>query len=142
MTRNVLLRVGLWFLTLTQVAVGGWQLFLPRSFFDGAPLPGNPWVALLPPYNEHLMRDVGALNLGLAVVIGVAAVTAERRLARIALVAYLVWAVPHFVFHATHLHHYTLGDAVGQTITLGIAALLPAALLLTTRGAPPDAKAT
>jgi nucleoside-diphosphate-sugar epimerase len=57
-------------------------------------------VALLPAYNEHLVRDFGGMNLAMAVVFGVAAVTLDRRLAATALVAYLVFAVPHLAFHA------------------------------------------
>jgi hypothetical protein len=75
-----LLRAGLVFLVVTQVLVGGWQLVAPHSFYADGPVPGHHWVDLLPPYNEHLMRDVGALNLALGVVLAVAAVGLERRL--------------------------------------------------------------
>ncbi|WP_163573158.1 hypothetical protein [Fodinicola feengrottensis] len=61
------LRIGLWFLTVTQVLVGGVQLLLPKVFYEDFPWPSDPWVSMLPPYNEHLMRDVGALNLSLAI---------------------------------------------------------------------------
>lgn len=134
---RIWLRAGMWFLTVTQVGVGLWQLLLPRVFYDVGPVPGHAWVALLPPYNEHLMRDVGALNLSVAVVLVVAAVTLERRLTRIALVSYLVFSLPHFVFHTTHLQHFPPGEAVGQTIALAIAVLLPVALLLSTRDGKP-----
>ena len=43
-----------------------------------AGIPGHGWVAMLPPYNGHLIRDVGALSLNLAVVLGVAAMTTDR----------------------------------------------------------------
>ena len=65
--------------------------------------PGHPWVAPLPACNEHLLRDFGGMNLALAVVLGVAAATLDRRLATTALVAYLVFALPHLVFHLNHL---------------------------------------
>src|SRR5690606_3742601 len=111
---------------------------LPRSFFDTGPLPGHPWVAMPPPYNEHPVRDIGALNLGLAAVLSAAAVRMERRLARIALVAYPVFTVPHLVFHSTHLEHFAVGEAVGQTVALAVAVVLPVTLLFLTarRGAP------
>ena len=130
------LRTGLWFLAVTEVGTGIVQLFLPRWFYD------TRWLSLLPPFNEHLMRDVGALNLGIAVVLCAAAVTGERRLSRVALLAYLAFAVPHFVFHATHLHHYGLADAVGQTSALAVAVVIPAGLLLlAARRGPRDAEA-
>jgi hypothetical protein len=133
-----LLRAGLWFLTVAWGAVGCWQLFLPHSFYADGPVPGHHWVDLLPPYNEHLMRDVGALTLAMVVPLGAAAVTLDRRLARVALVTNLVFNLPHLVFHATHLEHFPTGDAVGQTIALAIGVLLPAVLLpLTARARRP-----
>lgn len=123
------LRAGLAFLALTQVVVGAWQLLLPRSFYDDGPIPGHRWVALVPPYSEHLMRDVGALNLALAVVATVAAVTLQRLMVGTALVAYLVFSVPHLVFHATHLEPFPRGEAIGQTIALAVGVVLPLALL-------------
>lgn len=138
MTARLWLRIGLWFLTITQGAAGLWQLFLPHSFYADAPLHGHPWVELLPPYNEHLMRDVGELTIAVVVVLGAAAITLDRLLVRVALSAYLVYTVAHFVFHATHLQHFPTGDAVGQTIALGIGVLIPAVLLpLTARVRPP-----
>lgn len=125
------LRIGLWFLTIAWGAAGVWQLFLPHSFYADGPVPGHRWVDLLPPYNEHLMRDVGALTLAMVVPLGVAAVTLDVRLVRVTLAANLVFTVAHFVFHATHLQHFPTGDAVGQTVALGIGVLVPVALLAT-----------
>lgn len=88
---------------------------------------------LIPPYSEHLMRDYGAMNLGLALVFAVAATTMERRLVRVALGAYLLFAVPHLIFHVTHLENFSTAAAVGQTALRAIAVLLPAALLILTR---------
>jgi hypothetical protein len=124
------LRIGLWFLTVTNFFVGFVQLFLPRIFYDDFPLPGNSWVAMLPPYNEHLMRDVGALNLAVAVVVGAAAIWMEQRLVLVSLVSYLVFAVPHTIFHAAHLEHYTAADAIAQTITLLLTVVIPLVLLI------------
>lgn len=131
------LRAGLVFLAVSQGLAGAVQLLLPRPFYDH-----GPWVAMLPPYNEHLMRDVGAATLAYTFVLAVAAVTMERRLVRTALVANLLFTVPHFVFHATHLE----SDAVAQTVTFAVGVVIPAALLLlswrghasraTNRGAP------
>jgi hypothetical protein len=83
------LRPALGFLTLTQAVVGIWQLLVPRSFYD------LYWVELLPPYNEHLLRDVGGLNLALAVVLGASVLIMDRRLISTALPAYLTFATYH-----------------------------------------------
>lgn len=126
------LRAGLWFLTLVTAAVGVTAMLLPRGFYDHV-----PWVALNPPYSEHLMRDYGAMNLALALVLVVAAVTMNRLLVRTALGALLLFAVPHLIFHATHSEHVTTAAAVTELVALTIAAALPAALLILTRHPQP-----
>lgn len=113
--RRVVVRLGLAVLALTQATVGAWALVAPRSFFDGFPAAGHAWVALLPPYNEHLVRDVGALSLATAALLVAATAWPEDRLVRVALVAFLVQAVPHAVFHGTHLEGFGTVDAVAQT---------------------------
>jgi hypothetical protein len=122
---DVLLRAGIWFLALTELAVGVVATLIPRVFYDHV-----PGVSLLPPYSEHLMRDVGALNLALAVVLFVAAITIERLIVCTALIAYLAFAIPHLVFHATHQHHDTMAVAMTEKIGLVVAVLLPIALLI------------
>ena len=74
------LRAGLWFLTFVEFVVGLVATLAPRAFYDYV-----PWVNLIPPYSEHLMRDYGAMNLSLALVFVAAATTMELRMVRIAL---------------------------------------------------------
>jgi hypothetical protein len=124
---NPVLRAGVWFLTVVEVVVGLVATLAPRAFYDYV-----PWVNLMPPYSEHLMRDYGAMNLALALVFVVAATTMEHRLVRLALVAYLLFAIPHLVFHVMHLDNFTTVAAVGQTALLAVAVLLPVALLIVT----------
>src|SRR3712207_2072212 len=54
------LRAGLLLLASAPLVVGMWALLVPHSFYDDFPLPGRNWVSTLGPYNEHLVRDVGA----------------------------------------------------------------------------------
>lgn len=124
------LRAGLAFLAAVELVLGLWTLLLPKSFFD------LRWVSYFPPYNEHLMRDYGGLNLGLAVMLTVATVAMERQLVLTALSAYLVVSGSHFVFHAVHLEHFTVGDAITQTAGLAGALVIPVALLLLARRLP------
>lgn len=124
----MLLRAGLWFLTIVTTAVGLVATLLPRTFYRHV-----PWVALNPPYSEHLMRDYGAMNLALAPVLVVAAVSMNQLLVRTALGALLIFAIPHLIFHATHLEQFSTTAAVTELIALTIAAVLPAALLTQTR---------
>jgi hypothetical protein len=132
-------QVSLGLLTVSQVIIGGWALLASRHFFDAFPTAGHAWVALLPPYNEHLVRDVGALSLALAVVLGAATVTADRRLVRVAAVAFAVYTMPHTLFHGSHLGGFTPGDAAAQMSGFLLQLLLAAAAfgstLEPTRGA-------
>jgi hypothetical protein len=124
---NVPLRVGMWFLVFVEFAVGSVATLTPRVFYDDV-----PWVSLAPPYSEHLMRDYGAMNLALGVVTLVAAITMEQLIVRTALTAYLVFAIPHLLFHVTHHQHYTTTEAIAETAALVVAALLPVVLLALT----------
>jgi hypothetical protein len=81
--RRGLLRGGLLLLAATPLFGGIWALILPRSFYVDFPLPGSDWVSTLGPYNEHLIRDYGALNLALTILL-VAARTLTGRLLKAA----------------------------------------------------------
>jgi hypothetical protein len=113
---RILMRAGLLVLAASEALVGLWALSAPRSFYSGFPFPGHPWVALLPPYNEHLVRDVGGLNLALTIVLGAAALTLDRTMIRTALLALAVFAIPHTIFHAGHLAGFPATDALTQTV--------------------------
>ncbi len=115
---RTVLRAALAVLAVVQGIVGVWAQFAPASFFVDFPLPGWMWVGLLPPYNEHLARDVGGLSLALTLVLVAAAVRVDRWSVRLAAAALLVFAVPHAVFHAFHLEHFPLSDAVIQIVGL------------------------
>lgn len=103
-----------------SVYVGAWALFAPRSFFDGFPGGGSAWTAGLPPYNEHLVRDVGAFNLVLAGLAIWAAVVMVKQIVIGASLASLVFAVPHTIFHAFNLEGFSTADAVGQMVALAL----------------------
>src|SRR5215203_3424031 len=95
---QIWLRIGLLFLAATTLNGSLWALPFPRSFYDYFPLPGRDWISTLGPYDEHLVRDYGALNLALGILLVATAIFLERRLIRVALVAWLGYAVPHFVY--------------------------------------------
>ena len=133
------LRVGLLILVANEAALGLWALAAPRSFYDGFPAPGHPWVALLPPYNEHLVRDVGALNLAVATMLGAAALTLDRTTIRAALLAMVVFAVPHTVFHVGHLEGFPRADALAQTVGFVLQLAVTVGLLALTWRLPANA---
>jgi hypothetical protein len=116
-----LLRAGLAVLALVAAAEGAWMYLAPRSFYDDVPT-----VSASGPYSEHLMTDIGGLNLAMAVVLGCAAVWLDLRLSRVALAAYLVYSVTHLAFHLGHLDGLSAGGTAFLVTTL---ALLPAIAL-------------
>jgi hypothetical protein len=122
-------RTILWLLTVPNVVTGVWALGWPRPFYDDFPGGGHAWVAALPSYNEHLVRDVGSLSLSLALVTAAAAVTLGPRLVVVAALALLVWSVPHLAFHLGHLEGLATSDQVGQVVALSLGVAGPLLLL-------------
>jgi hypothetical protein len=94
-------RLALVLLCLSALAVAVPALFAPADFFRSFPL-GRGWVQALPPYNEHLTRDVGGLYLGFAVMFAWAAATLERALVLPLCLAWCVFSIAHLAFHASH----------------------------------------
>ena len=118
-------RAALVALTIASLAVGAWAQFAPASFHASFPF-GRAWVSTDGPFNEHLIRDVGGLNLALAVLTGVAAVRMHAELVRLAAVVTLVFSVPHLAYHALHLEPYGRVDATGMMLSLALGVVVPA----------------
>ncbi len=113
-------RLMLWVLAVTALGVGVQAEFFPRAFYDDFPY-GRGWVALDGRYNEHLIRDVGALNLALFVLTIGAIVVGSRAITRITAISWLVYSVPHLVYHLRHLTMRMPGaDKVGIAVSLSI----------------------
>ena len=121
-------RLVLGLLAAVQLTDGLYALLAPRSFFDDFPL-GRGWVEALPAYNEHLVRDVGSLFLATAVVLAAAAIYLERRLVIVALASFLVFSVPHLIYHLLNLESFSTADAIGESVTLAFTVIAPATLL-------------
>ena len=94
--------VALVVLGLNAALLGVWALFAPASFYRSFPGGGRSWVSVDGPYNEHLVRDVGGLNLALLVVTIAALLLRQRVVTRIAALAWLPFAAPHVVYHIAH----------------------------------------
>ena len=105
------LRAGLAYLTVVLGVSGAWATFLPADFWENYPGFGIRLVERLPPYNEHLVNDFGTLYLGFAVLFAIAFLRQSGSLIRASLIAFLVYSVPHFVFHVIHLDAYPPPDA-------------------------------
>lgn len=117
---------------LIQVVDGLYALFAPRSFYEDFPL-GRGWVEALPAYSEHLVRDVGGLFLATGAVLLAAAWTLERRLVIVAAASFLLFSVPHAIYHFLNLGPYSTGDAIANVLGLAVTVVLPAWVLFELR---------
>jgi hypothetical protein len=111
-------------LLVSAAAVGLPATFAPHTFYEDFPFVRH-WVDLLPPYNEHLVTDVGGLYLGFSVLFGWAAWTLQPTLVRAACSAWLLTATIHLFFHATHLTHFGTGDAIAELASLAFLLVPP-----------------
>ncbi len=116
-TRSVWVRAALLYLLLVNAGVGVWATFAPRSFYDDFPGGGRMWVSGDGPFNEHLVRDVGAWALGMSVVLAAAAWTLQRPLVLTAGAAATVLALPHAIYHARHTE--VIGSTADQVLSVG-----------------------
>jgi hypothetical protein len=114
-------------LAVSAAVPGLWATLAPHGFY--ADFPGTAhWVDRLPPYNAHLVTDVGAFYLAFAVLFAWAALRPARALVLPACAAWAVFSAIHLAFHATHLAHFSVADAIGQTTSLAVVLALPAAV--------------
>ena len=110
--KSWVVRLGVGYFALTNLLFGVWASVAPKNYFESFPGGGHTWVALDGPYNEHLMRDYGALNLALGVVALCAAVWLTRTLAITAALAWIVYSIPHIAYHALNGQAYDTSDHV------------------------------
>ena len=130
MSRRTWYRVGLAVIVGGALVVGLWAQLAPRSFFDDFPGWGRAWVIVDGPYNEHLVRDVGGLNLALALVALIAMARPTPLLVATAAGAALVFGAPHLLYHLVNLQGLDGPDRAGIIASLGVAVIVPVALLV------------
>jgi hypothetical protein len=112
--RGLLARAGLGLIAAGNAEVGIWGTAAPRSFYDNYPGFGHHWVAELGQYNEHLVRDYAASEIGFAVLLAIAAVWFGRRLALAAGAAFLAGTLPHFAYHVTTTESFKTADNIAS----------------------------
>lgn len=117
-------RAALGVLLVSAAVIGLIAALAPRSFYDDFPFVAH-WVDLLPPYNEHLVTDVGSLYLGFAVIFAWAAWTLQRTLVQAACTAWLLTATLHLIFHASHLEGFGTADGIAEITTLALLLVPP-----------------
>jgi Ca2+/Na+ antiporter len=134
--RDRIARVVLAIFAFVSLQLGIWATFAPRSFYEDYPGFGREWVRVDGPYNEHFVRDFGALNLALAVVTIAALVTMLRPLVIAVAIAWLAWGVPHLVYHLRHLDVFSTTDKVLNVTALVALPVLAVVVLVLTLQRP------
>jgi hypothetical protein len=117
-------RAALAILAISAATIGLTATLAPQAFYDDFPFLRH-WVDLLPPYNEHLITDVGGLYLGFTVLFAWAARTLQPTLVRAVCSAWLLTAALHLLFHATHLEGFETGDAIAEIASLALLLVPP-----------------
>ena len=125
------LRAALLLLTAAaQGATGIWAAAAPHSWYDTFPGLGHAWIPAGGPYDEHLVTDVGAGLLALALLLAWAALADSLAVLRAAVWPWVVFAGLHLAFHARE--RGTLGDVDNAVnlVTLTAALVAPLGVLL------------
>ncbi|WP_382303885.1 hypothetical protein [Herbiconiux sp. UC225_62] len=112
--------------------VGLWAAFFPGSFYDDFPGLGLTWISADGPFNEHLIRDVGGLYLGLTAASVAAIVARTAAPGRVVGLGWAVFGAIHYGYHLLHLEGSTV-DVVGNVVSLGISLALGVLLALPAR---------
>ena len=118
-------RISLAILLLSAASVGLAATLRAARLLRRLPLPRATGSTCLPPYNEHLVTDVGGLYLGFTVLFAWAAWTLQPTLVRAACSAWLLTAALHLVFHATHLDDFDTADAIAEIASLAFLLVPP-----------------
>lgn len=127
-------RAMLLILAATGAYTGPWATISPRSFYDSFPGLGRVWIAVDGPYNEHLIRDVGATYTALFVLSIIAAFSLQPVAVALAGWTWLTFGALHLSYHLPHLGELDATDQVLNVIALGGSFVLAGLLVLPRRG--------
>ncbi len=133
-----LLRAGLGLVALAQAELAVWGLVSPHSFYADFPGAGHHWVAALGPYNQHLIRDYAAAELGFALLLAAMAIWFERRLVLAGAAAFLLATIPHFIYHLTTTGSFSTTDNLASLGSFVLELALVAAAMVAAIRRPPD----
>jgi hypothetical protein len=123
------IQAGLAGLALPVIVIGGWALIAPRSWYDTFPISSADWISGLGAYQEHLVRDFGALYLGLGALLMFAGVVLDRLLVQAVLVAALIFQVPHLIFHAANTEPFSAANNTVNLVLLALGLVVTVVLL-------------
>ncbi len=124
------IRLGLVALGLSQLLIGLWAIVDTSGWFGSFPGPlASDWLPAYGPYNDHLALDAGAFFAATGVMLILAAVWMGHKLVQAALISYLVFQIPHTVFHLGADDVLPTGDRVVSNVAL-VSTIAVAGLLL------------
>jgi hypothetical protein len=129
-------RVGMALLAVLHGWWGLWALIDPQHFFDTFPGAGRRWTAAYPPYNEHLVVDLGATFVTLAFLLAAGAASRNRGVRTVALLTVTLFGALHLGFHSANHGLLAHADLVASLAALALGVLLPIALLIVDRWSP------
>lgn len=115
-TRWIQVLLGINLVSLLPLAI--WPLVSPQNFYDKFPGGSYHWIDINGPYNEHFLRDFGALNAALVVVIVFALWKPTVSLLQATGLAIAVYALPHAIYHLSHLDVYKSSEKFVATAPL------------------------
>jgi hypothetical protein len=130
---TTLVRLGMAVLAAINAWWGAWARFAPRHFFDTFPGFGHHWTAAYPPYNDHLVTDLGATFLTLAFLLGIGAALRDRTVRWVVLAGVGLFNLLHLSYHAIHFGAMAGIDVGASLTTLALGVVVPAVLLLLNR---------
>lgn len=136
--RVTVVRTGMVVLAMLNLWWGVWALLWPRHFFDTFPGLGFHWTSAYPPYNEHLVVDLGAIFLTLAFLLAVGAAQRQRAVRLVVLAGVFVFNSLHLAFHGVHRGDLGRLDYALSTAALVAGVLAPLLLLVLDRPVRPD----
>lgn len=122
-------RLCLLLLTIVGFGLGLWAYFAPLHWYSTFPGMGMSWLPVLGPYNEHFVKDVGAMFLALGALSAMAVYhLGNRAVVVITATAWSIFNALHLIYHVGMLHMYGARDAVLNAVSLS--SLLVVSLLL------------
>lgn len=140
MRRPEIVRAALLAIVAYCLFIGLTAAVVPHVFYNDFPFLEH-WVERLPPYNEHLVFDVGGLYLGFAVVLGLAAWRPRRDLVIAGCAGFLTVSVPHLAYHAFNLSGFSTGEAILELAALASLLVPPLVAIWASAPVPPAAPA-
>lgn len=113
-----------------SAVLGVWAYFLPQAFFDHFPIVLGEWVSTDGPFNEHLVRDHGAMYLALGAAGVYGLIRPSLPVYRVLGIVWSVFGALHFAYHVWHLDHLGQVEATAQLIALVVALGLGIAMVI------------